>query len=154
VLAPFSSDFIDRLVSWPRTAPELQWWFGLTGVEATDRKLFEEWQTEADSDAYLLMEGDLPVAYGELWNEPGKAELAHLMVDPARQGQGLGVTLVHELSALAAKDRPTQVFLRVQPDNAVAIRCYLRAGYERMSPEEETEFNAAQPRSYTWMRPG
>jgi ribosomal protein S18 acetylase RimI-like enzyme len=154
VLAPFSTDFIDRLVSWPRTASELHWWFGLTGVEATDLKLFEQWQTEADSDAWLLMEGDLPVAYGELWNEPGEAELAHLMVDPARQGQGLGVRLVHELSALAAKGPATDVFLRVQPDNAVAIKCYLRAGYERMSPEQETGFNAGQPRSYIWMRPG
>ena len=69
------------------------------------------WQTEVDSDA------DLPVACVERWNEPGEAELAHLMVDPA-------------------------------------IRCYLRAGYVRLSPEEETEFNARQPRSYTWMRPG
>ena len=153
-LVPFSDGFLDQVVSWPRAAAELRWWFGLTGVETTDHELFRRWQAEDDNDAYLLLDGERPVAYGELWHEPGEVELAHLMVDPARQRQGLGIRLVQDLTGLAAQEPGTDVFLRVQPDNGVAIGCYLRAGYERLSAEEETEFNAGQPLAYAWMRPG
>jgi ribosomal protein S18 acetylase RimI-like enzyme len=153
VLIPYADQHAEVVLSWAPLATDLRWWFGLTGVEEDDRRLFDGWQREADNDSYVLLDGSAPVAYGELWREPGEVELAHLMVDPRRQRQGLGTRLVHELTTLARQDAEADVFLRVQTGNAIAIACYFRCGYRRMSPEEEAEFNAGQPQAYTWMRP-
>ncbi len=151
-LVLFSAVHTDRVLSWPAAARELEWWFGLIGDPRSDRPVFLQWQAEEDNSSYLLLENDVPVAYGELWHEPGEAELAHLMVDPARQRQGHGIRLVQELTALAGRHPQTDVFLRVQPGNTIALGCYARAGYERMSPAEEDEFNAGQPTTYAWLR--
>lgn len=151
-LVQFSAEYTDRVLSWPAAARELKWWFGLTGDPLSDRPVFLKWQAEDGNSSYLLLENDVPVAYGELWLEPGEAELAHLMVDPARQRQGHGIRLVQELTALAARHPQTDVFLRVHPDNTIALGCYARAGYERMTREEEAEFNAGQPATYAWLR--
>ena len=72
------------------------------------------------------------------------------MVDPARQRQGHGIRLVQELTALAARADG-----RVPPGpprQHDRLGCYARAGYERMTREEEAEFNAGQPATYAWLR--
>jgi ribosomal protein S18 acetylase RimI-like enzyme len=153
VLIPYADQHAVHVLRWPTLAADLRWWFGLTGVEEDDRRRFDGWQREADNDSYVLLDGPTPVGYGELWREPGEVELAHLMVDPRRQRQGLGTRLVHGLTTLAREDAGADIFLRVQPGNAIAIACYHRCGFRRMSPAEEAEFNAGQPQTYLWMRP-
>jgi RimJ/RimL family protein N-acetyltransferase len=44
------------------------------------------------------------------------------------------------------------IWLRVEPDNEPALRCYAAAGFVRASPDEEAAFNIAQPADYVWMR--
>jgi ribosomal protein S18 acetylase RimI-like enzyme len=73
-----------------------------------------------------------------------------LIVAPARRGQGLGGRLVRLLVELARAAYPT-IALRVAPDNVVAQRCYLRAGFVRASAEDEAEWNQGQPVEYVWM---
>jgi ribosomal-protein-alanine N-acetyltransferase len=94
----------------------------------------------------------VPVAYGELWVEDDEAELAHLVVDPALRRQGLGQALALELVAAARAQGLVHVFIRVRPDNAVAIGCYTTVGFVPVTAEEEAEFNADQPATYHWMR--
>jgi RimJ/RimL family protein N-acetyltransferase len=43
------------------------------------------------------------------------------------------------------------VFVRVFPDNAAAIACYLGAGFSIVSTTEQQQFNADQPVDYVWM---
>jgi RimJ/RimL family protein N-acetyltransferase len=43
------------------------------------------------------------------------------------------------------------VFLRVLPDNVVAQRAYAAAGFARVSPQLEQEWNSGQPAQYVWM---
>jgi len=56
----------------------------------------------------------------------GEAEILTLGIDPARQRQGLGERLLHEILALAVE---TTVFLEVAADNTAAIRLYEKAGF-------------------------
>jgi ribosomal protein S18 acetylase RimI-like enzyme len=101
--------------------------------------------------AYLLVDGGEPVAYGEVWSddEEGEAELARLIVAPARRGRGLGRALV---AALVERAGYEDVFLRVRPDNAVALAAYRRAGFVDVPADLQAEWNAPQPRPYAWLR--
>jgi RimJ/RimL family protein N-acetyltransferase len=42
--------------------------------------------------------------------------------------------------------------LRVEPDNAPAIRCYLACGFSRLGAEESAPWNEGQRREWLWMR--
>jgi ribosomal protein S18 acetylase RimI-like enzyme len=73
-------------------------------------------------------------------------------VDPAQRRKGLGRALAVALVDRARKGGLTDIFLRVDPRNRVAIACYAGAGFEPCRPEEEAEFNAGQRAAYRWMR--
>ena len=90
------------------------------------------------------------IGYGELWvdHDGGEVELARLIIDPRRRGRGAGRDLVAELVARA--EYP-EVFLRVHPDNPVALRCYTGAGFVRVDAVLEAEWNAPQPVAYVWL---
>ena len=56
------------------------------------------------------------------------------------------------LCAEARRRFPYHVWLRVVPENTVAIAAYARAGFVRASAADEEAFNRDQPRTYAWMR--
>ena len=95
------------------------------------------------------------MAYGELWDDADEdeVELARILVDPSRRGQGVGRAFTAALTERAASLGRAETWLRVLPENGPAIACYRAAGYERASAPEETAFNAGQPVPYVWMRP-
>lgn len=147
VLVPFDDRPGTVVLAWPVTATELRWWCGLTATP--DRDQLARWHADPDVEPYLLVEGDEPVGYGELWREPGEVELARLIVAPAHRRRGAGARLVTGLVQLAGA---TDVFLRVQPDNEPALRLYRSLGWMRVDPVEEAEYNAGQPMTYQWLR--
>jgi ribosomal protein S18 acetylase RimI-like enzyme len=73
-------------------------------------------------------------------------------VDPTLRSQGLGQALAVRLIAAARAQGLAHVFIRVRPDNDVAIGCYATVGFVPVSAEEEAAFNAGQPTAYRWMR--
>ena len=64
-----------------------------------------------------------------------------------RRGVGRALT-----AALVANAGYENVFLRVRPDNTVALASYRGAGFEDVAPELQAEWNAPQPRPYAWLR--
>jgi ribosomal protein S18 acetylase RimI-like enzyme len=112
------------------------------------------WQREDWVQAYLLLAGDAPVGYGELWldAEDQEAELARIIIAPAARATGHGRTLVRGLLAQAVNAGYRAVFLRVHPDNAIALRCYLGAGFVAVDARLAEERNTGQPVSYEWLR--
>ncbi|WP_375296080.1 GNAT family N-acetyltransferase [Saccharothrix sp.] len=91
-----------------------------------------------------------PVGYGELWLDECETELARLIVAPSVRGRGVGRDLVRHLTALALVRGPN-VFMRVHPANAAALRCYRGAGFVDVDPALAEEWNVAQPVSYVWL---
>ena len=149
-LRPFSPDGAGRVASWATTPREATLWCGHSDGLVPEEKV-RAWATEDGVRPFGLFDPDL-VAYGELWldDDEQEVELARLIVDPARRGQGLGRTLVTELTRRAREHYP-QIFLRVHPDNAAALRCYAAAGFVPVDPVLQAEWNAPQPVSYVWL---
>jgi ribosomal protein S18 acetylase RimI-like enzyme len=153
-LRPFSSGRAALVASWAATAREATLWCGHTdGLVPTEKVL--AWATEDGVRPFGLFDSEELVGYGELWldDEEHEVELARLIVDPRRRGQGLGRALVTGLTRLAREHYP-QVFLRVHPDNAAALRCYAAAGFVPVDPALQAEWNAPQPVAYAWLTTG
>jgi RimJ/RimL family protein N-acetyltransferase len=135
---PMSSE-VDEIAAWhPVAASEVRGWWEVADVEP--------WAMDGP-------DGRL-VAYGELWldAEEDEVELARLIVAPVLRGRGFGKALVYALLAKAATTDLSTTMLRVEPDNEVAIGCYLACGFEPLGPEESEQWNEGQRREWYWMR--
>ena len=149
-LTAFEPGHAPTVLGWVQTPAEAAAWAGLDGVPA-DGGVFRAWHAEPWSHPYVALRGGTPVAYGEVWDDDGEAELARLIVDPAARGQGVGRRLAALLAGEARAMGYTAVWLRVLPDNAAALAAYRAAGFLPASPAQEREFNAGQPRPYRWL---
>jgi ribosomal protein S18 acetylase RimI-like enzyme len=159
-LRPFDVADAATVAGWARTAEEASMWCGHAGWPVPADKV-AGWSTEDDVRAFGLYaepvrrsassraEGDL-IGYGELWvdDDEGEVELARLIIDPRHRGRGAGRELVAEL---VARSESPDIFLRVHPDNTVALRCYTGAGFIRGDAGREAEWNAPQPVAYVWL---
>jgi ribosomal protein S18 acetylase RimI-like enzyme len=138
---------------WPTSEAEAVMWCG-GGEFPVREQTVSAWRTDEDVRAYVLVEDGRLLAYGELWldAEENEVELARLIVEPARRGEGLGRHLVRGLLAGAVEAGFDDVYMRVHPDNDRALRCYLGAGFVPVEPALAKDWNAAQPVDYTWLR--
>jgi [ribosomal protein S18]-alanine N-acetyltransferase len=152
-LEPFDRRDAAAVLSWARTAEEREAWAAIT-VDDPDESIFDRWHADQDVHPFgFVVEGHL-AGYGEVWEDPREheAELARLIVDPNARGRGVGRAMVRLLSGHARALGYDDVWVRVVPANAAAIRTYGAAGFVRTTPEEESRFNEHQPRAYVWMR--
>lgn len=101
---------------------------------------------------FLLTECAEPVGYGEIWvgEDEDEAELTHLVIDPHRQGEGLGRALTARLAEHAASSA-SRVVLRVALENTRAQAVYRSCGFRQMSAAGQAAFNQGQPRVHLWM---
>ena len=149
-LTAFELGHAPTVLGWVQTPAEAAAWAGLEGVPA-DGGVFRAWHAEPWSHPYVALLGGTPVAYGEVWDDDGEAELARLIVDPAARGRGVGRRLAALLAGEARAMGYSAVWLRVLPDNAAALAAYRAVGFLPASPAQEREFNAGQPRPYRWL---
>jgi len=126
-------------------------------ADAVPAHVVAGWSEADDVEAYLFtLDDDGPyVAYGELWldDEEGEVELARLLVAPEHRNRGVGRELVRELVDRARTTHPElpEVILRVQPENARAIRAYRAAGFVDVPADEQATWNEGQRFAYHWM---
>lgn len=152
-LLPCTLDHAATVASWPVSAAEVVQWCGLREFPVTGATV-AAWQREPDVAARVLVDGERLLGYGELWfdAEEDEVELARLVVAPGVRGQGLGRELVRGLLAEARLSGLSDVFMRVHPDNAAALRCYRGAGFETVDAESAAAWNAGQPVAYVGLR--
>ena len=154
-LLPFSRAHASLVASWPRSSDEVLLWCG--GKEfPLPAETVLDWQLDDEVQSYLLIDDEVPVGYGELWldAEENEVELARIILSPAARGRGLGQALTRDLLAAARRTGHADVFLRVHPDNATALRCYAAAGFVPVAAELAAEWNEPQPVDYVWLQPG
>jgi len=149
LVRPFPARLALQVSSWAATAGEVLMWCGLAAAPVPAGQI-EAWADEDGVQQFGLYRDEQLVGYGELWvdDDEAEVELARLIVDPRHRGQGAGRELVGGLVARA--DYP-DIFLRVHPDNTVALRCYTGAGFIRVDAVREAEWNAPQPVAYVWL---
>lgn len=109
---------------------------------------FVSWLDADDQLGHVLEASDTPVAYGEVWIDADAhdLELAHLVVAPEQRGRGLGRQLVDRLYECAQEIAPWPVYIRVAPENTVALACYRGAAFKPVGcPGPETD------QRWTWL---
>lgn len=151
-LVEFDPAWARLVAGWAATADEALAWCS-SAVFPVPPATVAGWAGEADVEPHAMFLGDELVGYGEMWidDDERETELARIIVSPTRRGSGLGRELTRRLADRAVHRYP-DVVLRVRPGNEPAVRCYRRAGFARMSSDEERTFNVGQPVEYVWMR--
>jgi ribosomal protein S18 acetylase RimI-like enzyme len=152
-LKPFGTAWAETILAWITTPQELRWWSARQDFPLTDPAVFDTWQADPQIAPHVLLRGDAPLAYGEVWFDDADrtAELARVIVSPRHRRQGHARALIERLSAVVQKAGYGDVFVRVFPDNIPAIRCYRAAGFARVSPAQEQSWNRGQRFDFIWM---
>jgi ribosomal protein S18 acetylase RimI-like enzyme len=150
-LRTFTDDDADVVSTWATEPDEVAAWCAGTGA-SVPADVIVGWSHEPGVRSWMLVADGIPVGYGEIWidDDEKEVELAHLIVAPQARGRGHGQDLTRLLVAEARRTYP-DVFLRVVPSNTAAIACYRAAGFTRLDPATEEQWNRAQPRAYVWM---
>ena len=153
-LRGFTDEYGRLVAGWAGTAEEVALLCGREEYPFPGELIGSWVKVDPDIQSYLFIDGDRPVGYGEVWldDDEDEVELARLIVDPSLRRRGIGADLVRALLKPAIAAGHPDIFLRVRPDNAVAIKTYLRVGFVDVSQQEMAEWNAAQPLPYRWMR--
>lgn len=148
-LEMFDTRLADTIAGWSADPDATMMWCSLSAVTGD---VVAGWSDDAHVEAYVLCDDGDPVAYGELWvdADENEVELAHVIVEPGRRGDGLGRRLVAGLVDQARRHYPV-VSMRVHSQNEAAVRAYRAAGFVRASPAEERTWNEGQPTAYVWM---
>jgi RimJ/RimL family protein N-acetyltransferase len=79
----------------------------------------------------VMEEGERPVIVGGgryIVVQPGKAEVAFAVVDPY-QGQGIGLTLMHHLAAIARSSGLRELVAQVLPENPAMLGVFEKSGF-------------------------
>jgi RimJ/RimL family protein N-acetyltransferase len=154
-LQPFDPALAERIATWTTSADEVNAWSSRFD-DHVPSEVIVGWSRADDVEAYVGVVDHTVIAYGELWLDPdeGEVELARLLLEPSRRGQGLGKELTRSLVDRARQAHPElpHVILRVRPDNAVARRAYLGAGFVELDAAEAKIWNEGQRTEYIWMR--
>src|SRR5690606_9585103 len=142
-LRPFDRRWAETVLGWISSADELFHWSARSDFPLTQASVFDEWHSDPDVAPYVLRIEQEIVAYGEIWEEEteGSAELGRLVVSPPHRRQGFGRLLIDRLASRTREAGFHEIWVRVLPTNAPALRCYESAGFLRASPEQQATFN-------------
>jgi len=138
---------------WPTSMEEVRLWAGSDPGWPVDVSVFGRWHVDPDVQPYIMRDGEVPVAYGEVWiDEPEQeVELARIIVSQGYRGRGVGRRLARQLLEQATLSGLPEAFVRVVPENGTALACYRGAGFSPVSEPGREEFNRGQPVDYVWM---
>lgn len=153
-LRGFSDEYAVQVADWAADAKEVALLSGRVEYPFPE-ELKTSWRkVDSEIESYLLFDGVQPVGYGEVWldEEEDEVELARLIVDPKVRGRGFGRELVRALLVPAVNAGYSEVFIRVRPENEIAIRTYHRTGFVDVPAGLMDEWNQDQPVAYRWMR--
>ncbi len=152
-LREFRTSDAREVARWPGSLEEVRRWAGSDPGWPVDVSVFGRWHADPEVRPFIMLEGEEPVGYGEVWvDEPEReVELARIILSPERRGRGVGRRLVRLLLDQASLTGLPDAFVRVVPENAAAIGCYRGAGFSPVSETEREEFNRGQPVDYVWM---
>lgn len=122
----------ETIASWVTSEREAFWLAPRTAPPLTPAKI-RAWANPLSEPLVLADAEDALCAYGELNlldRTRGEFWLGHLIVDPARRGQGLGRVLTRGLADRGFSLRGARrITLVVFAENEPAIECYRRSGF-------------------------
>ncbi len=153
-LLEFGDAHAREVAGWATSIEEVRRWAGSEPGFPVDVSVFDRWHADPDVKFYISCDGDALIGYGEVWVDEAEreVELGRIIVRPASRGRGAGKRLVRLLLERASLSGLADAFVRVVPENAVAIACYRSAGFSPVPETEREQYNRGQPVDYVWMR--
>jgi ribosomal protein S18 acetylase RimI-like enzyme len=137
LLRPFDPADDAELISWLRTAEELYLFTGPRLTFPLDSAQLDEIRADATITPFTAVVDGTAVGHIELVSTgDAQARIARVLVDPARQGQGLGERLLRSVIAEARGRGIRLLTLRVIPTNARAIALYEKLGFVAAGEED------------------
>ncbi len=146
---PLTEADLPLLCGWLGRPHLQQWWRrGAISLAEVRDKYLPRIAGRGDARPYLAYLDGQPTGYfqyyraaegSEDWwpDEPGPGVLGidQFLADGDRLGQGLGAAMVSQFAAfLLADPGVTEIRVDPHPDNARAIRCYLKVGFRAVGP--------------------
>jgi RimJ/RimL family protein N-acetyltransferase len=145
---PLTADDIPRLWNWLNRPHVAQWWRGEQSLDDVREKYLPRIAGNDTARPYLALLNGEPAGYIQYYlasegdpawwpDRPGKGVLGidQFLSDGARLDQGLGTAMVSQFVAMLMRDEEVvEVRVDPSPDNARAIRCYEKAGFETVGP--------------------
>ena len=113
------------------------------------------WEEASHSDAYYLIARDadrdnLIVAYAGCWVLANEGHITNVAVDPDYQGQGLGRSLMNELTSRVKALGVDSMTLEVRPSNTVAINLYTSLGFRSVGQRPKYYTNPVEAAEIMW----
>lgn len=137
LLRPFEPSDDDQLISWIRSPDELYLFTGPRLTFPLTGEQLAEIRTDAAITPFTAVVDDTVVGHIELVSTgEAVARIARVLVDPARQGQGLGERLMRAVLAEGRARGIRVLTLRVIATNARAISLYTKLGFVDAGIEE------------------
>ncbi len=144
---PLTEADLSLLFDWLHRPHIQEWWKRPSSLNAVREEYFPPDTGGAARPYFACLEGQ-PTGYiqsyivaegrDDWWpDEAGSGVLGidQFLADAARLGQGLGTALVTQFAAFLFRDPAvTQIRVDPRPDNARAIRCYVKAGFREVEP--------------------
>ena len=136
-LRPFEPADDADLISWLRTPEELHLFTGPRLEFPLTAQQLDEIRADAATSPFTATDDGAAVGHIELVSTgEGVARIARVLVDPARQGRGLGELLLRAVLDEARERGIRTLTLRVIPTNARAIALYEKLGFAFTGEEE------------------
>ena len=153
-LLEFGDAHATEISRWATSVEEVRRWSGSGARFPVDVSVFRRWHADPDVNPYVLCDGAALIGYGEVWIDETEheVELGRIIVRPASRSRGVGKRFVTLLLERAALSGFPDAFVRVVPDNHVAIACYQCAGFSLVPESVREQYNRGQPVEYVWMR--
>jgi len=153
-LLEFRDAHAQEISRWATSIEEVRRWAGSDTGFPVDVSVFRRWRADPDVKPYVLCDGDTLSGYGEVWIDEveREVELGRIIVRPASRDRGVGKRFVILLLERAYLSGFPDAFVRVVPDNHIAIACYRSAGFSLVPESVRERYNRGQPVDYVWMR--
>lgn len=138
-LRPFQPEDDAALISWLRTPEELVLFTGPVLSWPLDSAQLDGLRANPQFSPFTAVDDTgTPVGHVELVSTgDDSARIGRVLVDPARQGQGLGELVVRAAIAEAWDRGIRSLALFVFPENTRAVRLYEKLGFVHRGPSEQ-----------------
>lgn len=139
---------LDLLQQWLERPHVAAWWPPPASRSELEGEFFPLTRPDGSEKGYLAWLGDRPIGYIQRYNamlagdgwwveetDPGVHGIDQFLAHPEDLGKGLGTAMIAAfVDQLFQDPSVTRIQVDPRPDNARAIRCYSKVGFQPLGP--------------------